>query len=267
MVGEEERRQFEEQNTMKQNKPVLGKLSKAQIRRLIGMVLIGDALGPVYDMSTDRDRDDFNGMILHLSPNTIVQIVILWGVVMVVVMLVAAAAWCYTFGRTRRATTDDHDGEPSPKHRGAKSKFKSRPPARDDRVDDVHDESGDAKVKSLRAEMDRAVFDLSSHAWCKFFLESARERASTCTSRPQRSQSRSSGSESTMSTSAWNQLLASESDEERYLDPLVWVAQFPGKCYPRRGCGKLAGASAVRSMRGSRAMEKKLRECSFCRPG
>ena len=100
LVGEEERRQFEEQSTMKQNKAVLGKLSKAQIRRLIGMVLIGDALGPVYGMSTDRDRDDFNGMILHLSPNTIVQIVILWGVVMVVV--------CW-WPQWRGAT---HSGEP-----------------------------------------------------------------------------------------------------------------------------------------------------------
>ena len=75
---------------------------------------------------------------------------------MVVLMLVSAVAWCYTVGRTRRASTDDHDGELSPKHRGAKSKFKSKPPARDDTVDDVHDESGDVKMKSVRAEMDKA---------------------------------------------------------------------------------------------------------------
>ena len=50
-------------------------------------------------------------------------------------------AWCYTVGRTSRASSDDHDGEPdaSPKLRGAKSRFKSKPPARDDK-DDVHDE-------------------------------------------------------------------------------------------------------------------------------
>ena len=264
LVGEEERRQFEEQSTMKQNKAILGKLSKAQIRRLIGMVLIGDALGPVYGMSTDRDRDDFNGMILHLSPNTIVQIVILWGVVMVVVMLVAAVAWCCTFGRTRRASPDDHDGEPSPKHRGAKSKFKSKPPARDNKGNDARDES----VKNLRAEMDRAE--------CSIFLRMrgassssnppATEQVHVQTGPKDRSQERS-GSESTMNTSAWDQLLASGTDEERHPDPLVWVAQFHGKCYHKSGCGKLDGSSAVRSMRRSRAMEKKLRECSFCRPG
>ncbi|CAE7765857.1 unnamed protein product [Symbiodinium sp. CCMP2592] len=153
LVGEEERRQFEEQSTMKQNKAVLGKLSKAQLRRLIGMVLIGDALGPVYGMNTDRDRDDFNGMIIHLSPSTIVQIVILWGVVIVIVMLVAAVAWCYTVGRSRKADADDHDDELSPKHRGAKSKYRSKPPPRDSTVDDVHDELGNANIKSIRAEM------------------------------------------------------------------------------------------------------------------
>ena len=79
--------------------------------------MLTDALGPVYGMNTDRDRDEFGGMILHLSPSAIVQIAILWGIVMVVVMLVGAVAWCYTVGRTSRVSSADHDGEPdaSPK--------------------------------------------------------------------------------------------------------------------------------------------------------
>ena len=68
LVGEEERRQFEEQKFVKQGKAVLGKLSKAQIRRLIGIVMLTDALGPVYGMNTDRDRDEFGGMYSSFEP-------------------------------------------------------------------------------------------------------------------------------------------------------------------------------------------------------
>ncbi|CAE7362425.1 unnamed protein product [Symbiodinium sp. CCMP2456] len=256
LVGEEERRQFEEQKAVKHGKAVLGKLTKTQIRRLIGMVLLGDALGPVCGMHTDRDRDDFSGMIIHLSPDTIVQIAILWGIVMVVVMLMGAVVWCYTFGRTSRARSDDHDCEAdvsSPQHRGAKSKLKSKPPKRDDK-DDVHDEPENVNVKQYRAEMDRAE--------CSIFL--CMRGASSSVNPPASAQLHErSGSESSVSADAWNQLLASES-EDGHPDPLMWVAQFHGKCYHKKACGKLDSAAAVHSMR---AIEKKLRACTFCRPG